>query len=120
MDQRVCPRAGWLLDLCDLHHLHVLNGHLPQPPAPPTHQGQWGESVIDYILTTEGSLTLEYNHRGTLGLSDHTLPLTTLPIAYPRAALGHPAPNRTSYKWIQGETTSDYPLGGTRWEGYTS
>ena len=119
-DTRVCPRAGWLLDICDQHHLHVLNGHLPQPPAPPTHRGPWGASIVDYILSTEGTLTLEYNHRGTLGLSDHTLLLTTLPTTCLHDPASSPTPTRTVYKWVQGETTSEYPRGGAKWATYTS
>jgi endonuclease/exonuclease/phosphatase family metal-dependent hydrolase len=78
-DKRVCPRAPWLLDICELHCLHILNGRQPQPPAPFTCQIHWGQSTVDYILSTEGSQEIEYDHRATLAISDHSLLITHLP-----------------------------------------
>lgn len=47
-DLHVCPRAKWLLYLCNLYQLYILNG-IDSPAAFTCHNGR-GESTVDYIL----------------------------------------------------------------------
>lgn len=51
VDMHVCTRAPWMLQLCELHGLHVLNGAQPGDPAPFTCSRQQGHSSVDYILS---------------------------------------------------------------------
>jgi hypothetical protein len=47
-DMHVCPRAKWLLSVCNLYQLYILNG-IDSPAAFTCHTGR-GESTVDYIL----------------------------------------------------------------------
>ena len=106
-DPRVCSRAPWLLGLCNLHHLHILNGSSPGPPAQFTYTGLWGSSVVDYILSTEGTLPVAHHPADTLGDTNHALLLTHFPVRTLPTPAARPQPQRTLYKWVQGTSTQD-------------
>ena len=68
--------------------------------------------MVDYILSTEGTAPLEYDHQNVMGLSDHSLLLTKLPPTV-SAPPNHPsATTLTTYKWEQGQSISDYAVSG--------
>ena len=80
MDERVCHRAPWLVQQCELTEQHILNGKQPGDPARFTcHTGK-GSSTIDYILSRDPTLSLYYDPDTLEGYTDHTLLYTCLPV----------------------------------------
>ena len=76
-DKVVCQRAPWLLELCELYQLYILNGI--KSPASFTCHTSRGSSVIDYILSNTNTLTTHTDAHVTRGLSDHALLSTHVP-----------------------------------------
>lgn len=105
-DLHVCPRAGWMLEQCELHALHILNGTQAGVPAQHTCHTSQGASCVDFLLARDGSLPIYYDESALAGLSDHTLLRSLLPTALmptipgvgATAASGSP-PAGCTYKW---------------------
>jgi exonuclease III len=82
IDHRRCPRATWLIDLCELHNLYVTNGLQPGPRAEYTCKNNKGRSVIDYILSTEAYTKTHIDSAVLFNIADHSLLYTHIPIHY--------------------------------------
>ena len=128
---RRCPRAQWMITLCELHQLFVLNGSSPRSPAQFTFRNNAGSSAIDYILSSDDSLPLEYDHDSLQALTHHSLLLTRLPIGHapifprdhtppsPPVALPSVEEGRVIYKWKEGSDLRDYQDAAHIWQQYT-
>lgn len=109
-----------MIGLCELHQLYVLNGSAPRSPAPFTFRNNAGSSAIDYILSSDDSLPLEFDHDYLQALTHHSLLLTRLPIGHaPTVTQGHTSElppckipptrqGRVIYKWKEGTDLRDY------------
>ena len=118
-DTTVCPRAGWLVDLCELAGQHIINGSNQQAPAPFTStniNGQ-GRAVVDYILSNTASHVINYDAIVLEQYSDHVLLHMVLQVAVqpPRPPAATPnttaaTPNATAattYRWDVGATVQN-------------
>ena len=121
-DSRVCNRAPWLLDLFNVHGLHLLNGLQPGPAAAFTCMTAAGNSVVDYVATRDPGHRLDTCPDTLAGLSDHLLLHLQLTGTPPHLG-SHPRPSPTTgqvyYKWVEGETVGDYAESGHKWTRFT-
>jgi hypothetical protein len=119
MDTTICPRAKWLLKVCNSYKLFMLNGMQPGPAAPTTFKAQNGRSAIDYILCTDPKAQLTFDPEALGKLSDHSLLLATLPgVAAARQKWAETGP-RVMHKWKEGMSVSNYAHSAQAWEKYT-
>ena len=130
VDSFVCRRAGWMIGLCERGDLHILNGLQPGLPAQHTSISPKGEAVVDYILSSEGSMQLKSCTLALQGLSDHACLLTHLPTSVPPLAESAPArsappggpqvPPPPTYRWVEGTSVHDYAQSSVKWREHTS
>jgi Endonuclease/Exonuclease/phosphatase family. len=78
-DTHMCTRAPWLIELCELNNLYILNG-IHSPAAYTCHTSR-GESTVDYILCSKVSLQVNYTPLQVCNITDHDLLSVTLPIS---------------------------------------
>ena len=123
-DPRVCPRAAWLIQLCELVDSHILNGSAPREAARFTscNKNKQGSASVDFILSQDPSLPLYYDADTLEGQSDHTLLHTSLPVAVRPPS--HPAATTTStatttYRWDVGASIKDQIEGISKWKAHT-
>jgi hypothetical protein len=112
----------------------MTNGIQPGPRAEYTCHHNKGESVIDYILSTEANTRLQTDDAVLFNIADHSLVYTHLPICYTGKSplqpnnqhtthhnrSSHPQPTQTFYKWIEGEDISEYSASANKWKTYTT
>jgi hypothetical protein len=80
-DTHVCPRAKWLLTMCNLHQYYILNG-IYSPAAFTCHTGR-GESTVDYFLCNQVQFQVHHIPQAQLKISDHDLLIAHIPIVSP-------------------------------------
>ena len=117
----MCPRAKWLVELCELHEVHILNGAAGRTPAPYTcHTGN-GESAVDYLCSNDTKLEVNYDHDVLLNQTDHSLLWTSIPVKVvppvPRGA--PPPPAATTFVWEVGPSIKDQVAGIARWKEHS-
>jgi Endonuclease-reverse transcriptase len=66
-------RAPWLIEMCELYSLHILNGLQPGPKACHTFVRGNDKSCIDLILSNTTTDKIHCDPAILKGLSDHTL-----------------------------------------------
>lgn len=81
LDKHICPRAPWLLQLCELYQLYILNGI--HTPATYTCHTSRGNSTIDLILSNTMAIQVHTEPSQTYKISDHDLVYTYLPLSVP-------------------------------------
>jgi hypothetical protein len=82
IDHRSCPRAAWLISMCEMHNLYITNGLQPGPRAGYTCKHNKGHSTIDYILSTEATTKTYIDDAVLFNIADHSLLYTHIPIQY--------------------------------------
>ena len=120
-DPFVCPRAKWMLDLCELTEVHILNGAHSRTPAPYTCFTPRGKSAVDYVLCNSTGPVVRYDADALQGLSDHTLLWTSLPLEVAPPPLAGPTqpPAAASYRWDVGPSIQDQIEGIKTWKQHT-
>jgi hypothetical protein len=140
IDLRRCPRAPWLIELCEMHNLYITNGLQPGPRAEYTCKHNKGHSVIDYVLSTEAHTPIHIDSVVLSNIADHSLLYTHIPINYTgqhsyththQHTTTHPnqhsqphqpptnQPTQTIYKWIEGEDIGEYSASARKWKLHT-
>lgn len=61
MDNIICSRANWLVDVCESSDVYILNGLCQATPAPYTCFTNAGNSVVDYIMCTSPEIAVQYD-----------------------------------------------------------
>ena len=103
-DKMTNNRAPWLIEVCELHGWHILNGLKPGPIACNTfHRGN-DSSCIDLILSNIATAKIECDPNTLKGLSDHTLLTTTLRSSslHRNTAATNASDPKVIYKWVEG------------------
>ena len=108
-DSVVCPRAGWLVELCELTEVHILNGATFRRAAPFTCFTHRGKSAVDYVLCNHPGRVVHYDDVTLAGYSDHAMLWVRLPIDIPPPPPREHAqpPAATSYRWDVGPAIQD-------------
>ncbi len=103
-DQRVCARANWMVQLCELAEQHILNGAGQQEAAPYTCTTPKGSSAVDYILSQDPSHVIKYDATILEGWSDHVLLHLALPVAVrpPASPAATQPPATAAFRWDVG------------------
>jgi hypothetical protein len=126
-DTHTCARAPWLIQLCEIYELYILNG-IHSPAAYTCHTSR-GESTVDYILCSKASQQVYHTPLQACKITDHDLlyvklPLSTagaLPTTCPTTAENRPEDNAQahdsiSFRWVEGECLKDYGTSAVRWK----
>jgi hypothetical protein len=103
-DKMTNNRAPWLIEVCELHGWHILNGLQPGPIACNTfHRGN-DSSCIDLIMSNIATAKIECDPNTLKGLSDHTLITTRLRTSSltRNAAEPNASDPKVIYKWVEG------------------
>lgn len=114
-------RAPWLIEICELYGLHILNGIQPGPIACNTfHRGN-DSSCIDLILSNTPTAAMECDPATLKGLSDHTIITTTVQNSF---FTRNPTESNTrdtevKYKWVEGTGVSSYAKSAAIWQEHT-
>lgn len=123
VDNFVCPRAPWLLELCTSFDLHILNGLDTRNIAPFTCHKHAGNSTIDYILSTDHSIKVEYDNEALQNLTDHTLLYAHIPMTSDWTThynASHATHVPAKYSWISGTSVSNYGSSASTWKEHTN
>jgi Endonuclease-reverse transcriptase len=120
-DKMTNNRAPWLIEVCEMHGLHILNGLNPGPIACNTfHRGN-DSSCIDLILSNIATAKIECDPNTLKGLSDHTLVTTTLRTSslIRNSADSNARDPQVIYKWVEGTGINNYASAANSWQAHT-
>ena len=114
-------RAPWLIETCEMHGWHILNGLQPGPIACNTFKRGEETSCIDLILSNLSTAKIDYDPTTLNGLSDHTLITTQLRTSNSTrdstaSKTGEP---QIIYKWMEGTHTKNYADAANSWMAHT-
>ena len=91
VDEYICTRAPWFIQLCTLYQYYILNG--VHSPAEYTFHSSRGDSTIDYILANTVSLQVQQTSQKAYLISDHDLLTTHIPLPLPLPSHHLPIPH---------------------------
>jgi hypothetical protein len=114
-------RAPWLIEICELYGLHILNGIQPGPIACNTfHRGN-DSSCIDLILSNTPTAAMECDPDTLKGLSDHTIITTTVQNSFftRNTTETNTRDTEVKYKWVEGTGVSSYAKSANIWQEHT-
>lgn len=117
-DHVVCPRGKWLLEVCEMFSLMLLNGCFEAASGQLICIKHNGGSICDYILLRGTTNSFSVCPEVLGSLSDHCALTCTLPWV-PTTTRQQDCTATVVYRWVDGTSLSNYSDSWRAWEQHT-